>query len=89
MSDSKRNSDTHRIAEDPEKTPTSPPWESMQRDIQDLKTYCHRICDSSLAFQERIPKLEKQVRRLTLFQAWFPTVVALGALLYLVIHGSP
>lgn len=86
MSDSKPVSQSMRITEELEKTPVVPPWTDMQRDITELKSYCHRICEGSIDFQKRLPALEKQVNRLTLFQAWFPTVAALMALLYLAVR---
>ena len=40
---------------------------------RDIKLYSQRACESALAIAARIPQLEKEVARLRLFQAWFPT----------------
>lgn len=75
-----------RVTEESEKTPVRAPWEDMQRDISELKGYCYRICEGSIEFQKRLPELERRVNRMTTFQAWFPTVAALLALLYLAVR---
>lgn len=79
--------DSERRIRQEETTPRlTAPWEDMQRDIQDLKGYCHRICEDSIKFQSQIPSIQSQINRLTLFQAWFPTAAAIGALLYAVLR---
>lgn len=80
-----KDSGTIKVRQE-EPTPVTPPWAEMRAEIRDIKVYCQRICDQSLAFQERIPALEKRVDRLALFQAWFPTAAALAALIWLAVR---
>jgi hypothetical protein len=85
VTDSGRISEKLKIHQE-EPTPIRAPWEDMQRDITDLKGYCQRICEDSIKFQTQIPDLQRQISRIVLFQAWFPTAAAIGALLYAVLR---
>lgn len=60
------------------------PVEGIQvliREVRELQEQCRRIADNGLLQNAEIPKLQEQMRRLTLFQAWFPTAAITVAII--------
>ncbi len=46
---------------------------AVLKEVRELKSHCQRIADNGQAIIDAVPKLEKRMRRIELFQAWFPT----------------
>ncbi len=42
-------------------------------EVRELQSQCKRIADNGMLQNEEIPKLRKEMNKITLFQAWFPT----------------
>ncbi len=42
-------------------------------EVRELQAQCKRIADNGMLQNEEIPKLRKEMKKITLFQAWFPT----------------
>lgn len=46
---------------------------AVLKEVRELKAHCQRIADNGQKLLDAVPKLEARMRRLELFQAWFPT----------------
>lgn len=50
-------------------------------EVRELQAQCRRIADQGMIQNEEIPKLRKEMRRITLFQTWFPTAAITVAII--------
>ncbi len=66
---------------DPDKTPVDGPMTQLYEEMRDLKLHCMRVADSAMLASAEIPALKAQIRRITLFQAWFPTAAITVAII--------
>lgn len=68
------------MSDDNEVTPVNG-IQLLVSEVRELKAQCQRIADQGLQQNEEIPKLRREMRRLTLFQAWFPTAAITVAII--------
>lgn len=68
---------------DPDITPIDgrDPMTQLYEEVRDLKIHCMRLADAALVATSEIPRLKEEIRRIKLFQAWFPTAAITVALL--------
>jgi len=68
---------------DDDKTPVDgkDPMTQLYEEMRDLKIHCMRVADSALLASSEIPKIKAEIRRIKLFQAWFPTAAITVALI--------
>jgi hypothetical protein len=49
-------------------------------EVRELKAHCQKIADNGMLLNAEIPKLWKRMHRLELFQAWFPSIAIVLAI---------
>ena len=68
---------------DADKTPVDgrDPMTQLYDEMRELKLHCIRVGDAALLATAKIPVIERKIRRLELFHAWFPTAAITVALI--------